>query len=302
VNGAEAVVLVAEDSVVVRALLRAQLAERGYTVVEAGDGHEALAKAAEARPDVILLDVEMPGLDGFGVLERLRSTPGLADIPVVFVSGRTNAEDAVQGLDLGAHDYLRKPFEAGELAARVHAAARTKRLQDELRAMNGDLQRLATTDALTGVPNRRMLDDQLRRHVSRAARHKRPLAVMLIDVDRFKDINDRLGHPSGDQALVGITRRLAQRLRAEDVLGRWGGEEFMVITPDVDGAGAGVLAEALRAEVAGRPLVADGSELAVTVSIGWAGWRGEPAEQLVVRADAALRRAKDGGRNRVEAG
>ena len=297
----EAVVLVAEDSVVVRALLRAQLAERGYTVVEAGDGHEALAKAAEARPDVILLDVEMPNLDGFGVLERLRSTPELSDIPVIFVSGRTNAEDAVQGLDLGAHDYLRKPFEAGELAARVHAAARIKQLQDELRAMNGDLQRLATTDSLTGVPNRRMLDDQLRRHVSRAARHKRPLAVLLVDVDRFKSINDRLGHPAGDEALVGIARRLAQRLRAEDVLGRWGGEEFMVITPDVDGEGAGLLADALRREIDSRPLIVDGTQLPVTVSIGWAGWQGERPEDLVVRADSALLRAKEGGRNRVEA-
>ena len=134
-----AVVLVAEDSMVVRALLRAQLRDRGYEVVEAVDGEQAVAVAAEKRPDVILLDIEMPRLDGFGALERLKADPELRDIPVVFISGRTTAADAVRGLELGAHDYLRKPFEAAELAARVHGALRTKRLQDEVRELRAKL-------------------------------------------------------------------------------------------------------------------------------------------------------------------
>src|SRR3954447_18412754 len=169
------VILVAEDSLVVRALLRAQLRERGYAVVEAADGEQALSRVRESPPDVILLDVEMPRMDGFQVLAELKADPGLGLIPVIFVSGRTTADDAVRGLGLGAHDYLRKPFEAAELAARVHAAVRTKTLTDELRAVNLELTRQATTDALTGLPNRRHLDDQLEALVSRSARHGRPL-------------------------------------------------------------------------------------------------------------------------------
>ena len=136
-----AVVLVAEDSMVVRALLRAQLRDRGYQVVEAVDGIQALEVAADNRPDVILLDIEMPRLDGFGALERLKADPVLRDIPVVLITGRTTPEDAHRGLEIGAHDYLRKPFEAAELAARVHGALRTKRLQDEVRELQAALAR-----------------------------------------------------------------------------------------------------------------------------------------------------------------
>lgn len=140
---APAVVLVAEDSMVVRALLRAQLRDRGYEVVEAVDGEQALVVAAERRPDVILLDIEMPRLDGFGALERLKADPDLYEIPVVLITGRTTAADAVRGLEHGAHDYLRKPFEAAELAARIHGALRTKRLQDEVRELRARLDELS---------------------------------------------------------------------------------------------------------------------------------------------------------------
>jgi diguanylate cyclase (GGDEF)-like protein len=296
----EAVILVAEDSLVVRALLRAQLRERGYSVVEAADGEQALARARDAMPDVILLDVDMPKRNGFDVLAELKRDARLADIPVVFITGRTTAEDAVRGLDMGAHDYLRKPFEAAELTARVHAAMRTKRLQDELRALNAELARLANTDGLTGLANRRYLDQELSRLCSRSLRHKRPLGVLLIDADHFKRINDEHGHQTGDQALVAFAERLAERLRAEDILGRWGGEEFMVLAPDVDAHGVAVLAEALRAHVADLPLATATVSLPLTTSIGWSAWsEGDTPEGLLRRADAALYAAKDAGRNRV---
>ena len=144
-TGAEpaARVLVAEDSIVVRALLRAQLRDRGYDVVEAVDGVQALSVAEEAAPDVILLDIQMPRMDGFETLQRLKADEDLRDIPVVLITGRTTADDAVRGLESGAHDFLRKPFEAAELAARVHGALRTKRLQDEVRDLREQVSRLS---------------------------------------------------------------------------------------------------------------------------------------------------------------
>jgi two-component system cell cycle response regulator len=154
-------IVIAEDSLVVRALLRRQLEEHGHTVFEAADGEEALAACRVRHPDVILLDVEMPKLDGYGVLAALRKDEQLVDIPVVFLTARTALEDVVQGLRLGAHDYLRKPFEPAELLARVTAAFRVKSLQDELRQRNLELDAMSRTDALTGLPNRRHLQERL---------------------------------------------------------------------------------------------------------------------------------------------
>jgi diguanylate cyclase (GGDEF)-like protein len=298
----ERVVLVAEDSLVVRALLRSHLRDQGYTVVEAADGEQALSRTRETQPDVILLDIEMPRLDGFAVLAELKDDEDLCDIPVVFISGRTTADDAVRGLSLGAHDYLRKPFEAAELAARVHAAMRTKTLQDQLRAANEELTRQAHTDALTGLPNRRHLDEELARLCSRSARHDRPLSLLMIDADHFKPINDEYGHSVGDRALVVCARRLSRRKRREDVLGRWGGEEFLLLAPDIDGDGALALAEAQRRTIADKVLGIDGLDIAMTISIGVAAWRGDTPEDLLRRADAALYLAKERGRNRVESG
>jgi diguanylate cyclase (GGDEF)-like protein len=296
-------VLVAEDSPAVRALLCAQLHEGGYDVIEAADGKQALFQARKRRPDVVLLDIDMPERDGYEVLAEIRADPLLADLPVVFVTGRTTAADAVRGLDLGAHDYLRKPFEAAELTARVHAALRTKRLQDELRTINGELAQLANTDNLTGLANRRYLDEELARLTSRCERHALPLSVLILDVDQFKDVNDQHGHQIGDEALVGLAARLSERLRAEDVVGRWGGEEFLVLAPDVDRAGAATLAEALRAHVAGRPVETTAGPLVLTASVGWAFRRpGDDAAGLLQRADGALYVAKRGGRDRVAEG
>jgi two-component system, cell cycle response regulator len=292
-------VLIAEDSTVVRALLRSQLAEHGYEVIETEDGGAALARAQELRPEVILLDVDMPVMSGFEVVDRLKQDPDLADIPVVFITGRTDPEDAVKGLDLGAHDYLRKPFEPTELAARVQAAMRIKHLQDDLRELNAELAHRASTDQLTGLPNRRFLDEQLTRACAGAKRHERPLALLMIDVDHFKRVNDEFGHQVGDEVLACIAGRLGARLRADDVLGRWGGEEFMVVANATVPEGARRLAEDLRAGVAAEPLDVRGTPLALTISIGWSAYDGGTPEDLVRRADRALYAAKEAGRDTV---
>jgi two-component system, cell cycle response regulator len=294
------VVLVAEDSRTLRSILRGQLREHGYRVVEAHDGAEAVTVCRQERPDVVLLDVEMPRMDGHLVLASIKRDPALVDVPVVFVTARVTTEDVVQGLDLGAHDYLRKPFEPSELLARVHAALRTKRLQDELRLRNAELDQVSRTDALTGLHNRRHLEERLAEQVSLLKRHGGDLGVVLLDVDRFKRINDEHGHAAGDAVLRILAGRVRESLRAEDVPGRWGGEEFLVLLPATGIDGTASVAERVRQSVARDPFQLSGIELAVTVSVGAAAGVDDGWEGLVRRADACLYAAKEGGRNRVE--
>jgi two-component system cell cycle response regulator len=292
-------VLVADDSRVVRVMLRRQLEARGLRVEEAEDGHQAVRLCRMLRPDIVLLDVEMPGLDGYTVLRILREDAELSDIPVVFLTAHAETEDVVRGLQLGAHDYLRKPFEPSELIARVSAALRVKSLQDELRRRNAELETVTRTDALTGICNRRHLEERLQGVLAAARRHRQPAAVLMIDVDHFKRVNDTLGHAGGDAVLRQVAQRLHQRVRLEDVVGRWGGEEFVVLSGATDASAAEVLAGRLLAAVSSTPFAIEGADdVTVTVSIGCAAGT-DDAEALLRRADAALYEAKSEGRNRV---
>ena len=294
-----AVVLVADDSLVMRALLRRQLEEHGHVVVEAVDGEDALRMCRDWAPDIILLDVEMPKLDGHGVLVQLRSEPGLAEIPVVFLTARTTTDDVVEGLRLGAHDYLRKPFEPAELLARVSAALRVKALQDQLRQRNAELDLMSRTDALTGLPNRRHMQDQLKAVASSACDEGAQFGLLIVDIDHFKVVNDTLGHASGDVVLRAIADRLAAACPRNVVAGRWGGEEFVVIAPRTDLAGAVALGERLRkAAAADQVSLGAGPHASITVSVGAAAGVAD-GESLLRLADAALFRAKRSGRNRV---
>ncbi|MEY2478351.1 MAG: two-component system, cell cycle response regulator [Actinomycetota bacterium] len=292
-------ILVADDSLVIRSVLRKQLQEQGHVVVEAIDGEDALRACREAAPDVILLDVEMPKMDGHRLLAELRSHEATEHIPVVFLTARATTEDVVEGLRLGAHDYLRKPFEPAELLARVSAALRVKRLQDELRIRNTELEAASRTDALTGLPNRRHLQEQLAAAASAASRHGHSVAVLMVDVDHFKRVNDRLGHAGGDHVLRRIALSLANACRAEDVAGRWGGEEFLVVSPATDVDGAAALGERIRSAAAGEVMSVDGMEqLTVTVSVGVA-VGSDDVDTIVRNADGALYEAKAAGRDRV---
>jgi two-component system cell cycle response regulator len=293
-----AAVLVAEDSLVIRAVLVEQLQSHGYRVIEAGDGEAALAACHREQPDVVLLDVEMPQLDGHAVLARIKAEPRLADIPVVFVTARVTTEDVVEGLRLGAHDYLRKPFESSELLARVHAAVRIKTLQDELRLRNADLELASRTDALTGLHNRRHLDEQLARLAGADGR----LSVLLCDIDRFKQVNDTRGHAAGDEVLRVIAGRLRDAARPGDVPGRWGGEEFLVVLPGTGATEAAAVGERVRRAIAAAPVPLEGEPLPVTASVGVASGVQDGWEGLVRRADTGLYAAKEQGRNRVVTG
>lgn len=296
-----ATVLIVDDSLVVRAVVRGWLEEQGYQVVEADDGIVAIEQCLALLPDVVLLDIELPGLNGHQVLARLKSEPTVQDIPVVFLTKRTGMEEVLHGLTEGAHDYLSKPFDPAELVARVGAAARVKKLQDQLHRRNEELDRLSRTDVLTGLFNRRHMDEQLRSEIKTARRHDQEIAVLLLDVDHFKAVNDTFGHAAGDAVLCELADRINRQLRAGDVAGRWGGEEFLVLLPRSGLPGAVDAGERIRAVVAATPILAAEHVINVTISGGCAAGPGPSAEDLVHRADTGLYQAKDSGRNRIVA-
>jgi len=290
------VVVVADDEPHARALLRDQLQPEGYRVIEAGDGPAALEACRANRPDVVLLDLGIPGMDGHEVLAVLKADVSLVDVPVVVITGRP---DVTRALQLGAHDYVRKPYEITELIARVAAALRTKRLHDELRRREAQLDDLVRKDPLTGLANRRNLDEQLKTMGGGARRQGQPLSVLIVDLDQFRRINETEGHAVGDGVLRAVARRVLDRLRTEDVVGRWAGEEFLVVLPATDLEGAWVLADRIRRAIVDPIVIGEGSEVVVTASIGCATGDGTDAEGLVRRAEAALTEARKSGPNQI---
>lgn len=294
------VVLLVEDSATARAVVRRCLDRHGFEVIEANDGEEALSKCRASLPDVVLLDIEMPKMNGYQVIGALKADPQVRSIPVVFLTGRDAVEDVAEGLRLGGHDYLRKPFEEIELLARISAAARLKSLQDELAARHEQLLEVSRRDVLTGLHNRRYLEEQLTPMASSALRHQQPLSAVMVDIDHFKTVNDTYGHPAGDAVLSEIAERMRAILRVEDALGRWGGEEFLVLLPQTDSAGAGALSERLRLAVARTPFDVGSALVPVTISLGYATTLRRDGPRLVRRADAALYQAKAGGRDRAQ--
>ncbi|MEV6873004.1 diguanylate cyclase [Amycolatopsis sp. NPDC051128] len=293
--------LVADDSLVIRAVVRAALEEEGYRVTEACDGTAAVEQCQQNPPDVVLLDIEMGGLNGHEVLAVLKSDQRLKEIPVVFLTGRTSLADVVAGLRGGAHDYLKKPFETAELLARVASATHVKNLQDQLQKRNTELEQVSSTDTLTGLPNRRHLEEQLEKLRSAARRHKEPLTVILFDIDHFKRVNDTYGHVVGDLVLREFAHRLSAQVRREDTVCRWGGEEFLVILPGTDIDHARPVAERIRRAISAPPMIVAGHHLAITVSGGCALGPGDSMDELIRQADARLYEAKDMGRNRIVA-
>ncbi|MCK9283992.1 MAG: diguanylate cyclase [Rhodocyclaceae bacterium] len=266
-----------------------------YRLRIATGGEEALAIAArEPRPDLILLDIMMPGLDGFEVCRRLKSATETQGIPVIFVTARDAEEDEERGLNLGAVDYITKPFSLPTVRARVRNHIELKRKTDLL-------ERLANIDGLTGISNRRRLDEQIEIEWRRCQRTQTPLSLLIADIDLFKDYNDRHGHGAGDICLVTIAKELESSLsRPGDLVARYGGEEFVVILPDTDAEGAFTTAERLRSRVEDVTQKLPGGP--VTISIGSATQvPSEPGRvsDLLNAADMQLYRAKSEGRNKI---
>ena len=276
-------VLVVDDDPDLRALARIQLGDGGFDVIQAANGHECLALASTHSPDVILLDIMMPGMDGSEVLTALSGDPVTKDIPVVFVSALSSPEDKVRGLENGAVDYITKPLETREFVARVGVAARRRR-------------REPTATEVPGIGGRDGFEARLREEVARASRSSSSLAVLLVDVDHLREVNDLHGTASGDALLAEIASSLGSTLRVSDSMYRYGGDEFSIILPDTDLPTAAVVAERCREAVAAIRWMTR----RVTVSIGIAQLQhGHAAEDLAARVQTALHRAKESGGNQL---
>jgi len=267
--------------------------------LHARDATEGMAQAIAASPDLILLDLDMPGTDGMTLCRQLKADLTLAHIPVIFLTGTLDTATKVQAFDLGAVDYVTKPFDAVELKARVRAALRTKRYHDLLVTK-------AQIDALTGLWNRGRFNVQLASELSALERHGHPVSLLLLDIDHFKSINDRFGHPFGDLVLQRVARVLTDASRETDVVCRYGGEEFAVILRHTEAAGARVIAERMRGTIEAEVFLAGQQSVPVTASFGVAGSDTAESvakttgEALLKTADQALYAAKSNGRNRVE--
>lgn len=297
-------ILVAEDDPVSRLLMQRTLTKFGYEVLLAADGRQAVEiLSQEDAPRLALIDWMMPEVDGLSlcreVREQHRDTPY---VYIILLTSKQSSEDVVAGLEAGADDYLTKPCQMPELRARLHTGHRILSLEDRLVKARDEMHYRATHDALTAVWNRGSILSLLRSELQRGARERRPISLLLCDVDHFKSVNDNYGHVIGDRVLEEVAKRLKAEVRGYDAVGRYGGEEFLIVLGDCDRASLKVRAEALRRAIADVPLSIDGLSVPVTLSIGGTTCEKPladlPLELILTEADTALYQAKAQGRNR----
>jgi diguanylate cyclase (GGDEF)-like protein len=297
-------VLLAEDDPVARMLTTRLLRKAGYEVIAVADGDAALATLRRAFCPLLLTDWEMPGLDGPALLQAIRAAEWPGYVYAVLLTGRDGREHVLQGLEAGADDYLKKPVDEAELVARMKTGRRIAALEARLRAAERIARQLSLTDALTGAYNRRHLIDELPLECERARRHRHALSLAICDIDHFKKINDTHGHAAGDEVLRVFARLLRESVREIDWVARFGGEEFVVVLPATEHAGALQVADKLRLQAESLLVPYAGDAIRLTASFGVAtiepGWpQSPPPEALIEQADLCLYRSKQAGRNRV---
>ncbi len=302
-NAGKDSVLVAEDDPLFRRILEGWLSNWGYDVRVAQDGNRAwdLLQRDDA-PQLIILDWIMPGLDGPEICRKMRAQERVPYPYILLVTSKDDKQDVIRGLEAGADDYLAKPFDIGELRARLCVGKRILQLQAELIRARDSLHFQATHDALTMAWNRAAVLDMLHRELDRARRGGLCTGALMLDLDYFKKVNDSYGHLTGDLVLREVAERIRRVIRSYDLVGRYGGEEFLVVISDCGRQEVLQSAERIRLAISGSPVHASGAEITITASIGAASGQAEDAseEQLIRLADAALYRAKRNGRNRVE--
>jgi diguanylate cyclase (GGDEF)-like protein len=293
----ESTLLVIDDDRSAHLAVSSQLEPLGYRILYASDPVEGIRLATVRIPDAILLDINMPKMDGLKVCRHLRETEATRDIPVIFVTVDREARQIARALDCGGSDYVLKPFEQVELSARVRVALRTKRMIDLLKQQ-------ARIDALTGLRNRAALDDALEAAVAAHQRTGQPAGLLMLDIDHFKQINDRYGHGVGDEVLRGVGAATRSCCRPYDMACRFGGDEFAVIFEQTDGAGAQQAARRALSQARSIEVIAAGGPVPVSVSGGLASTEElDPyfeAPDLLKAADSMLYRAKHAGRGRLE--
>jgi len=296
-------ILVVDDSPIYRKLVEQSLSKEPHSVLFAKNGRDALEVFAEHQPPLVITDWTMPDISGLELCQRIRHDFQQQYAYLILVTSNTNKEQVIEGLAAGADDYLTKPFHPGELVARVGVGRRMIELHRQVEAKNRQLEELALTDPLTGLPNRRAIDVWVNPQLSAAARHDFPIWVVIADLDHFKRINDTYGHDAGDTVLKRFSELLKSNTRQSNMCGRFGGEEFLLVLTHVDRSQAKVAVDRIRRCFESEEFSFGGGTTTVTASFGVAGFHGRqpPAfNSLVTQADAALYAAKSGGRNRVE--
>ncbi|PYQ61483.1 MAG: diguanylate cyclase response regulator [Acidobacteria bacterium] len=297
-------VAIVDDDAAIRRLVRLFLKRSGYDTVEFATGNEAREQLQTIPWDLAILDRRLPDMDGVELCQELKSDPEFKSRYVIMLTGEDEQEDKVEGLDLGADDYITKPFQYPELLARIRAAKRIVDLQKELMETNKRLERLSITDGLTNLYNHRYFQDEFARAFEESARYGRPLSLAMADIDFFKKINDNYGHAVGDEVLKAVSRMFQESSRSTDLVARYGGEEFAIMMPETDLRAAIVFAEKLRALIESTQIPTQGGPLQVNVSVGVAAVPHpniHSAKELIIAADNALYRAKEAGRNQVQA-
>ena len=298
-------VLVGDDSAVSRKLVEQTLSDERYSLVFAKNGRETVDHFAKHHPALVIVDWIMPDLTGIEICKHIRSKTKASYTYIILLTGKSGMESVVEGLAAGADDYLTKPFHPEELIARVGVGLRIMELQREIEIKNAMLQELALTDSLTGLPNRRAIEDWAARQLSGAARYGFSFWVALADLDHFKTVNDTYGHDAGDTVLKSFSHILKSKSRRSDICGRIGGEEFLFVLTHATKEDAKRVIDCVRAELEATKFNFNGNSLTVTTSfglVGFAGTRAPEFSQLVAQADLALYSAKRLGRNRVEIG
>lgn len=293
-------VLIIDDAKENIMILSRLLKEQAH-IIFATNGEDGLVKAEKQSPDLILLDISMPEMDGFDVLGHLKSNPQTVEIPVIIVTGIPDTDTEERGLNAGAIDYVTKPFAPAVVKARVRNQLQLRCLTKELLQANVELTRMAMTDALTGIYNRRHFMHAASHELKRLKDGSPSAGMMMLDIDHFKNINDRYGHDTGDRVLVHATGTAKTLLRKDDVFGRFGGEEFSILVPRTTLEDTGLIARRICSLLASSPLADADEEIGFTASFGVTGLRKEDCncEQALKRADIALYEAKNSGRNQV---
>ena len=306
---AKSTVLLVEDDPIQAEATKVILQNVGYDVICVHDGISAIKQVKTSKPDIILLDVILPGLDGYDVCRWLKTEESTKGIPVIMLTVKKDLSDKISGLHIGADDYLPKPYNELELNARIYASLRTKALQDELMMKNRQLEELlykveymAITDVLTGLYNRRRFHDVLLKEFERSKRYNTPFSVILLDIDLFKSVNDTYGHMMGDMVLKEMPEIIKKSIREIDTAARYGGEEFTVLLPNTRKEDALHVAERIRIATE-KHVFPDLQDRRITVSIGISGIPDQEidsGDKLIQCADVALYKAKQNGRNRIE--
>ncbi len=320
-------ILIVDDNTENIKLAVRYLKEEGYRTAFATDGKQCISLVREHLYDLILLDVMMPEMDGFETCRKIKTLPQYRDVPVIFLTARTDKESVVAGFETGGADYITKPFHGRELTLRVGTHIELKRSREKLEEINAELQKellagmelseelerskkelqranqqlhaMATTDPLTGMMNRRRMLDFLEYEATRMRRTENPYSVLMCDIDHFKSVNDTYGHETGDGILKRVAEVLREGVREQDKAARWGGEEFLLLLPETAGDGSVILAEKLRLAVASLEIEVNGESLQVTMTFGAAvSDKDIDFDEVIRRADSALYQGKAGGRNR----